>query len=568
MRPVALAVLLVSLLLCFYNLGSMPLFDQDEPRYASAARTMLETKNYVVPYFNGQPRYQKPVFIYWLMCASFKLFGVNEFASRLPSALSVVLLVLVTLIFAKRYLSPFGATVAGLSLATSFGVVASAHVATTDALLHLLIGSAFMCFFHAECLATSGHASANAQAGVGRVPLSLFFYLLAYALSGVAILTKGPIGFILPALGICSYWLFTGQFFSGLRRSHILAGLVVLMLINLPWWTLASLQTGGEFLRVFFLRENIQRFASVKHTQPIWYFIPVLFVFFFPWSAFIPQAWLYGVRAMMRKFMSSLTDRAMFESHQSLVSYCTCWSLAIVVFFSLSRCKNPQYILPSFSALALLCGWWFDSFLKDAFDPAQLRRTAIGLSSLSALLSLLTLLTPKVINAYFHDRFTYGDEVVDLGWGIYATAIAFAMCGLVGMFVMRSRIGKNYRELFPFVLACLMVAVNLSLAHSVAPRIAYYRQEPLRDFAVAIGATAHPHDAIVVFKRDQSSVVYYSHRVVMRADNVAELKKVAQAHKRTFIIAKRKDLKELLSEFGGRLHVIQERLAYALLVIK
>ncbi|MFA4016655.1 MAG: hypothetical protein RUDDFDWM_001765 [Candidatus Fervidibacterota bacterium] len=566
MRPVTLAILLVSLLLCFYNLGSMPLFDQDEPRYASAARTMIETKNYVVPYFNGQPRYQKPVLIYWLMCASFKLFGINEFAARFPSALSVVLLVLITFIFAKRYLSPFGAVVAALSLATSFGVVASAHVATTDALLHLLIGSAFMSFFHAECLTASEHACAPTK--MGRVSSSLFFYLLAYALSGFAILTKGPIGFILPALGICSYWMLTRQFVSGLKRSHILAGFVMLTLINLPWWTLASLQTGGEFLRVFFLRENIQRFASVKHAQPIWYFIPVLFVFFFPWSAFIPQAWLYGVRTMMRKLMSSLAYRTMFETHQSLVSYCTCWSLAIIIFFSLSKCKNPQYILPSFSSLALLCGWWFDRFLKGEFDVAQLRRTAIGLSFLSALLTSLVLLTPKVINVYFRHRFTYGDELVDLGWGIHATAIALALCGVVGIFVMRTRVGKSYQALFPFVLACLMIAVNLSLAHSVAPRIAYYRQEPLRDFAIAIGATAHPHDAIVVFKRDQSSVVYYSHRVVMRINDVAELRKVIQAHKRTFIIAKRKDMNELLSEFGDKVHVIQERLAYALLVIK
>lgn len=559
-RLVLLFVLLIGVLLCFYNLGSLPLFDQDEPRYASAARTMLETGNYIVPYFNGQPRYQKPVFIYWLMCGSFKLFGVNEFAARLPSAIAAIVLVIVTFAFGRIYLGLLGATVAALSLATSFGVVVSGHVATTDAVLHLLIASSFMSFFHAEQLRTDAARTSSL--------LSALWYALAYILSGIAVLTKGPIGVLLPAIGIGSYWLFTGQLLGGLRRSRILLGLLLLLLINLPWWVLINVKTNGEFMRVFMLRENLQRFAAKEHAQPIWYFIPVLFVFFFPWSVFVPQGWLHSIRVVLRRFASSVEQLRELKGHERLIVYCTFWSLSIITFFSISKGKNPQYILPSFAALALLCGWWFERLSNNGFDAKQLRRARVGLLSLSWLLALLALATPSVINMFFKERFTYGDMPVDLGWGIWVTALATAVCGLTGMSLLRE--GASARNCFalPWWLACFMVIVNLSLASTVAPSVARYRQEPLRDFAVAIGATAHHDDAVIVFRRDQSSVVYYSHRVVMRVDDARELKRKVQSSKRAFIIAKRKDLNELLSSLGRDVHVIQERLAYALLVAK
>lgn len=563
-RIMFLFVLFISAILCLYNLGSLPLFDQDEPRYASAARTMIETGDYIVPYFNGQPRYQKPVFIYWLMCISFKLFGVNEFAARLPSAIAVIILVAVTLSFARVYLSSFGALVAALSLATSFGVVASGHVATTDAVLHLLIAGSFMSFFHAEQLRLKRESFT-----------SLFWYLLAYALSGLAMLTKGPIGILLPIIGIGLYWILSGQVVDGLKRSHVLVGLMLILLINLPWWTFAAVRTSGEFLSVFLLRENLHRFATKGHAEPFWYFIPVLFVFFFPWSTFIPQAWLHGIRVAIGSFTSLVRRFKDVSSCDRLIAYCTFWSLGIIIFFSLSRGKNPQYILPSFAALALLCGWWFEQLIFGAFDRTQLRRACFGLILLSTMLCLSLLATPCLINTFFKDRFTYGDEAVEFGWGVYAAALFIAVCGVAGIIALRGKAAANTRVAFPYVLVCSMVAVNLSLASTVAPAIAHYRQEPLRDFAIAIGAIAHPDDAIVTFKRDQSSIVHYSRRVVMRMDSVEQLKEVIWSHKRTFIIAKRKDLKELLSledvESGApqvKMHLIQERLAYALVIAK
>ncbi|MCS7252463.1 MAG: glycosyltransferase family 39 protein [Armatimonadetes bacterium] len=556
-RGIFLLALFFGVVLCFYNLGSLPLFDQDEPRYASAARTMLETGNYIVPYFNGQPRYQKPVFIYWLMCGSFKLFGVNEFAARFPSALAVVVLIIVTFVFGRVYLGSLGASIAALSLATSFGIVVSGHVATTDAVLHLLIAGSFMSFFHAEHLRLSAE---------GKETEGLFWYALAYALSGFAVLTKGPIGFLLPIIGIGSYWLFTGRFLDGLKNSHIPLGLLIILLINLPWWVLINAETNGEFLRVFILRENLQRFAAKEHAQPLWYFIPVLFVFFFPWSIFVPQGWLYGIRISLRKLASPIERLSKLNKHEHIVAYCTFWSLSIIIFFSISKGKNPQYILPSFAALALLCGWWFERFFGGRFDAKQLRRVRIALVSFSMLLTLLSLSATSVINKFFKERFTYGAEPVDLGWGIWVAALAIAICGLTGLFQLRERVQS--RVALPLWLACLMVIVNLSLASTVAPSVAHYRQEPLRDFAVAIGATARSYDAVVVFRRDQSSIVYYSRLVVMRINDVSELERVIRNHRRTFIIAKRKDLDELLKSLRADVHVIQERLAYALLIAK
>lgn len=557
----------ILLVLCFYRLGSLPLFDQDEPRYASAARTMVETGNCIVPYFNGKPRYQKPIFIYWLMCASYKLLGITELAARLPSALAVITLVLVTLAFGNYYLGADGGVASALALATCFGVVVSAHAATTDAVLHFLIAGAFLAFFHAEQLHRKGLIARGTQADLecnaintGWINLKSFaWYLVAYALSGLAVLTKGPIGILLPVLGIGLYWLITGQFIQGLKRAYVPIGLGIIALINLPWWTMAARLTHGEFLRVFFLRENVQRFASGGHPQPFWYFLPILFIFFFPWSAFVPQAWLHALRNVRRLIASANRSANEQLSSEWLAIYCTCWSLSIIGFFSLSKGKNPQYILPSFTALALLFGWWWMRYRSGEWMHDQVRRALIGLTFLSILLGSALLVAPFIINAYFHERFAYGVEWISFGWGIYVAGIVALLCIPAAWLIMH-RVRQRHYPLYA-LLAMLMFIFNFSFAATVAPAVARYRQEPLRQFAQAIARQLHPQDVIVVYRRDPSSVVYYSHHVVHRIGDIEQLKEMLRKGRNVHIIAKRQHVDELLAKLPLRL--VASRLGYA-----
>ena len=462
-----------------------------------------------------------------------------------------------------------GGTASALALATCFGVVVSAHAATTDAVLHLLIAGAFLAFFHAEQLQRSRLitnctkvASERNAVNAGWINLKSFvWYLVAYALSGLAVLTKGPIGILLPVLGIGSYWLITRQFIQGLKRAHVLIGLGIIALINLPWWAMAAHLTHGEFLRIFFLRENVQRSASGGHPQPFWYFIPVLFLFFFPWSAFVPQAWLHALRSVRK--LIAMANRSINEQEQLssewLAIYCTCWSLSIIGFFSLSKGKNPQYILPSFTALALLFGWWWVRYRRGEWMRDQLRRTLIGLAVLSILLGSTLLIAPFIINAYFHERFAYGTEWVSFGWGLY-TAGATALLCIPATWLIVHRVRQRHYPLH-VVLAVLMFIFNFSFAATVAPAVARYRQEPLRKFARAIARQLHPQDAIVVYRRDPSSVVYYSHHVVQRIGDVEQLEKVLREARNVHIITKRQHVDELLAKLPLRL--ISTELGYA-----
>ncbi len=343
-----LLLLITCLLLFCVWPGQVPLTERDEVRFSEASREMVESGDYLIPHFNYLPRYQKPILIYWLQSASMRVFGKNEVAARLPSAVAGILLVLLVHGFLLHWLPASagederrrqrarGAALLGaLALATMPFTAVWARAATTDATLTLFISTALLALLQADL--------ESSAAGARR------WYLLAALAGALAFLTKGPVGVVIPALVWFIYYLSRRELLPAIKRTPWVAMLVVFVLIAAPWFIATYIVDGPEFLRHFFLRENLQRYTTTKEghgTQNLLlglFTFPLLsLVFLFPFSAVL-------VRDLIAPPVSATSDHA-----ARIRRFAWVWLACVIGFFSLSRTQLPQYIHSIAGAAALL----------------------------------------------------------------------------------------------------------------------------------------------------------------------------------------------------------------------
>jgi 4-amino-4-deoxy-L-arabinose transferase-like glycosyltransferase len=265
----------VTALLTLPGLGSVSLWDVDEGLNAEAAREMYESGEWVVPAFNFRPRTAKPVLLYWLQATCYKHFGVNELAARLPSALAMAICVLLTYELGRMMFGAAAGLLAGIVLISSVQVCVLAHAATPDAVLLAAVLLAFTLFWH-------GYRRG------GRLWL-----ITTGPACGLAVLAKGPIGLALPA-AVIGYFLLARRELRRVFDRRLLIGFVGFLLVAAPWYVLVGVETRGEFLRSFWRRENIGRFAAAMegHGGPVYYYLITLMIGLAPWCMLlVPAVW-------------------------------------------------------------------------------------------------------------------------------------------------------------------------------------------------------------------------------------------------------------------------------------
>jgi 4-amino-4-deoxy-L-arabinose transferase-like glycosyltransferase len=335
-----------------------PLWDEDEPRFAAIARAMVETGDWIVPTFNGELAVDKPVLMHWCMAASMSLFGINEFAARLPSLLAALATALAVLRFGSRFFDPTLGVVAALAWLGSLLVGIEAHAATPDAILVAL--TAWATVLAAEGIAGAGLGIARA-ATVG-------------LLLGLAVVCKGPIGFVGPLAVLVpwAWWVAVdrrlGEMAPGpwLRRTAAAAVPGAIDVIQslrpvvltaaavaaaAPWYALVWQRTNGAWIEGFFFVHNVGRFMAPmeKHGGGAWYHPVTMLVCFYPWSCFLPLA---IVLAAWRTWKRSLPDGTGQALALALI-----WFGVWVGGFSAAATKLPNYVLPAYPAAAVLVAW-------------------------------------------------------------------------------------------------------------------------------------------------------------------------------------------------------------------
>ena len=330
-RAARILLILVVAAVYAFRLGSPALWDVDEAIYADISRHMADSGDWVLPVFNGEPRFDKPPLVLWMAAAAMRLLGPGELAVRLPSYLFGLAGVALTGAFAARLFSPRAGFFAALVLATSLLWFIEGRIGLLDTALSVFVALAVYFVRRID----EGHGPSH---------LGLW---LALALG---VLTKGPVAVVLVG-GAALLGLGWRRFLRHLLGGWTLAGLALFLAVALPWHVAIYRRAGAAWVNEYFGYHMITRF-----TRPIeahgydWYFyVPVLAAGLLPWSGLALAAlWDVGSR-WIRGHRASTGAR--------LLGW---WAGAVLLFFTLSRTKLPGYVLPAFPALAMLLGAWLD----------------------------------------------------------------------------------------------------------------------------------------------------------------------------------------------------------------
>lgn len=309
-------------------LGFHALFSPDEIRYAEISREMVSSGNWVVPHFNGLRYFEKPVLAYWLNALSQLIFGENNFAVRLPSALSALGSAYFLYFFVSKETKnkELGWITSGIFL-SMFMVIAVGTYNSVDSILSFCLTASFVTFYYAVC----------SQIVKSKITL----YFVAGVFCGAAFLTKGFLALALPVIVVGGYAIWQKDFKSLVKYGCI--SILGALVISLPW-SIAIYQQAPDFWRYFFWVQHIQRFFGnthvAQHPQPIWYYIPFLLLGILPW--------LFHSFSLLKETLKKHTN--------PLVRYSLLWVLLPLIFFSASEGKIATYILPCLAPMAILLG--------------------------------------------------------------------------------------------------------------------------------------------------------------------------------------------------------------------
>ncbi|MBO3458247.1 glycosyltransferase family 39 protein [Aetokthonos hydrillicola Thurmond2011] len=523
-----------------WKLGSTGLVDETEPLFAEAARQMTVTGDWITPFFNGETRFDKPILIYWLMAIAYKIVGVNSWAVRLPSALSafgLMGLVFYTLwsfgvVNPNQFESAQGSKTdqtrrywwcAGLGSALSAlnaVTIVWARIGSADLLLTGCMDGALLCFFIGYSQPTKPRLQAS-------------WYLVFYVLIALAILTKGPVGIVLPGLIIGAFVLYIGNWREVWHEMRPVMGSFLILALVLPWYVLVIWRNGWAFINSFFGYHNLERFTGVvnHHSQPWYFYFLVVLVGFVPWSIYLPIA------IARLKFWQRSHWRSSNRSTQ-LGLFAWFWFIGVFSFFTIAVTKLPHYVLPLMPAASILVAlMWSNLLIKPggsgeviSSSPASSASSSLVFSGWVNVVFLLALAgvffwSPHFIGydpAIVNPRQLIEDSGLPvLGcaiWSITAVAIAILVW-------YRQWGGVLMMNLLGFLAFVIFVFMPTGLLIDQA------RQLPLRDLSEIVTKVEQPGEPLVMIGFKKPSVVFYTQRpvkyVLLYTDALTQIKKIS-----------------------------------------
>ncbi|MBI3767735.1 MAG: glycosyltransferase family 39 protein [Deltaproteobacteria bacterium] len=457
------------------DLGRAHLWDPGEGRYAETVREMLLTHNWIVPTLNFAHYYDKPPGFFWIVAGCFRVFGVTEWAARLPAALSAALTIAATVAFGWRRIGARAALGAGAILATAGEFVVLGRSVRMDMLLALAVSGTL---FYAYALWTDDAAPVGEHARETPTwPL--------YVLPAVGLLIKGPIAIILPLLVLAAFTALTGEY----RRLHRLRpgpGLLVALALAGSWYLIAAVRA-PDYLWSFLWRQNVDRFfegaSGTGHSEPFWFYFWVLPLTFLPWTLFLPGALRRSVQ------------RA--RHGHDLDVFLLAWLLIVFVFFTLSRAKLATYLLPIFPALALMVA----TYLRDVLAaPAVVRARAFAIPTMVWAAAIVALTATIAIGtAVRYPAF---------GWRA-ASGLTLLVFPLAGFALAR----RQRWQTIPVLIAVAALASQMLFYRTGVPIVNEFSS--LR--AAAEVARALPENArILAYKTRGHSFTFYAGRTLTR----------------------------------------------------
>jgi 4-amino-4-deoxy-L-arabinose transferase-like glycosyltransferase len=459
-----------------FRLGSAPLANPDEGRYAEIPREMVASGDWVTPRLNGVPYFEKPPLMYWIVAACEKALGPSEWSVRLAPALFALGGILAAYGAARRIYGRDAGFWAAVVLGTSLLYLALGHLVLLDVPLAALMSATLFCFI----------LGVRERPGAAR---RLLFYGL-YASSALATLTKGLEGFLVTG-AVMFLWLLVFSQWGRLRPLYLPSGITLFLLVAAPWHLLVASRNPG-WARFYFVYEHWERFTDKGHGryQPFWFFVPVVILGFFPWTGFL---W-----SSLREALAGGWAR---RRENAEAWFFATWAAFILVFFSASQSKLVTYILPLFPPLAVLTGRWLALTLRrpDAFARMKFGLRTFGfLCGLLAAALCVAVLRPGIIRDSYQAR----------ALAPYAFVIAaILVMGGIRALVPRGDTGGRGSAVAMTATLAFMIGV-LSYAMPMID------QRSTKDVAIAAAELAKPGDSIFHYHGFFHDFTYYAGRNV------------------------------------------------------
>jgi 4-amino-4-deoxy-L-arabinose transferase-like glycosyltransferase len=480
---------------------------------------MFERGDFLTPWFNDRPRFEKPILLYWLQAPFVGLLGPTEAAFRIPSAIAGLLTLLVVYRLTRDLVSPEAGLFAALTLATTFRFILYARQSLTDVPVTFFVTLAVWLFLRAH----------DAPEGKSRRDA-----LLAWAATGLAALTKGPVAVLAPAIWIAFAAIYHRQTF--LPRLHLFAGVLVSAAIALPWHLYMIALHGRTFVDVALGYEVVARYLSEDfpgRDRGILYFVGVWFGDAAPWSLFFVSGviWLYVRWRVLEPAIQRVSVLALI------------WFAIVLALFSVSEYKLPHYIMPAYPPTAVLTGIFLDAVVRSD----RVRRV---LWMAPALLSALLLLVGALLLGLLLLR-AFELELFDVS---FLLPLAMAAGGvMVAITAMRGR-----TRTCVWILLTTLVTAYAFMVIVIAPR-ELRRFQPIPGLAASVRSIAQRGDALAVAGNyGAPGLVFYSRRpvrqLVDRADLIAYLSEPGRRH----CILPRTDFEAVAADLPRRYRIVDE----------
>lgn len=512
-KTLIILLLVVSFILLVYKVGDRDLWAPDEDEYAQISREMIRTNNWVFPTVNGKPWTIKPVLYNWLVSAISLPWGdVDEFRARIFSSLAALGTVLVTFHLGKMAFTPLAGFLGALALATNILFLNHARWAQTYVLSTFFASLAIYLFFR-------GYRAADKRT---------ISYLLMYAAVGLGVLTMGPVNLAIPGL-VIFFYLIVMKDLKHILNMRIVLGILIFLAITLPWYVLVSLKSeyGFELL----ISTNILRyFTALHHAQPFYYYFKDLPWAFFPWSLFLPSAFLLAFSYRSK------------EDYKSL-RFILVWVISLFVFFSISRGKRPQYILSIYPALALLIGYLGDRAIQFWQDRYYRKAIIIPSLVLLVILALIAIALPVATGIYFKPWF-----VLALGFS--------AITGIFAILLWFACRKKQVQQLLLLPAGFMLVFIIYSV-HFLIPKLEEYKSP--RPFCDEIVKRVDKGADWAMYQFYRAAYVYYTDSFANVLETEEELHRFLDQTTRSIVAMPENGYDNLNANLKNKSYVIYKR---------
>jgi 4-amino-4-deoxy-L-arabinose transferase-like glycosyltransferase len=510
-------LILISLWLAIYAAGMFtpPLLDDVDTIHAEAAREMLLRHDWVTMYTNGVRYLEKAPLMYWSLAASYELFGISDWSTRLPLMLCVLALVLGTYRLGCYALGERGGFYSGLALVTSIGPYIFTRFLIPDVLVGFWLVLSYLFFLR------SLEESPPTR-------LTCWGFAAACAMN---VLTKGLIGLVFPFGTIGAYLLLTRNL-RHLARLRIVSSTMVFLVLAAPWHILAAIRNPAQgqargFLWFYFVNEHIMRFLNKRvppgyDTVPLVLFWALLLLWLVPWAVFLPQA-MAAVPLRWREFSAPMDRR----KRANLLFFL--WALVILLFFSFST-RQEYYTIPALPGIALLAGGWLAR--ESAADATEVERRAgrrsslvlmiVGVISAAIGLALFFVTHPPPAGVDLAELLKKNPQDYDFSLGhvldftpqalgVFRGPLLGASLSLLLGTVLNWWMRRRARPVWGNIALSLMMVGLLTCVH-----VSFARFNPILssyDLAVAIEKEFRPGDLIVVDGQyhQASTLNFYTH---------------------------------------------------------